>query len=160
MKPVLLATDGSPSATEATREAIDLAQSLGTSLLVVAVEHVAVPSYGSFGYAEVYADMTKVEHEHVQSLLEDTAAKADDAGVDCDVIATTGPIVEEICRIAEERSARLIVIGAHGWGPLRRLLFGSVSLGVLHEAPCPVLVARSVEQVARQRASEKELAAF
>jgi nucleotide-binding universal stress UspA family protein len=35
----------------------------------------------------------------------------------------------------------MIVVGAHGWGAVKRLVFGSVSLGVLHEAPCPVLVA-------------------
>jgi len=38
----------------------------------------------------------------------------------------------------------MIVIGAHGWGAFRRVVFGSVSLGVLHDAPCPVLVARGV----------------
>ena len=39
--------------------------------------------------------------------------------------------------------AAMIVVGAHGWGAFKRLVFGSVSLGVLHEAPCPVLVVRA-----------------
>jgi Universal stress protein family len=34
------------------------------------------------------------------------------------------------------------VIGAHGWGRLKRLFLGSVSSGVLQNAPCPVLVVR------------------
>jgi hypothetical protein len=38
------------------------------------------------------------------------------------------------------------VIGAHGWGAIRRLAFGSVSLAVLTNAPCPVLVARGVAE--------------
>jgi nucleotide-binding universal stress UspA family protein len=37
----------------------------------------------------------------------------------------------------------MIVIGAHGWGSFRRLWHGSVSMTVLHEAHCPVLVVHS-----------------
>jgi nucleotide-binding universal stress UspA family protein len=39
-------------------------------------------------------------------------------------------------------SADVIVLGAHGWGALKRIVFGSVSTAVLHSAPCPVLVVR------------------
>jgi nucleotide-binding universal stress UspA family protein len=46
MKPILLATDGSPSAQEATREALELARMLHAPLVAVAVEHVSVPTYG------------------------------------------------------------------------------------------------------------------
>jgi nucleotide-binding universal stress UspA family protein len=143
MKPILLATDGSPSAADATREAFELAKALETPLLVVAVEHVTTPSYGYFGYAEVYAELRKAEAEHVHKVLDEVAAQAAEAGIDCETVAAEGPPVELICRIARERDAAMIVIGAHGWGALRRLVFGSVSLGVLHEAPCPVLIARS-----------------
>lgn len=143
MTTILLATDGSPSAAEATTEAIDLAHALGARLVVVAVEHVAVPAYGYYGYGEVYSDLLAGEHQHVQRILAETAHEAEDAGVDCDVVAAEGPVVEEICRIATEREAKLIVIGAHGWGAFRRFVFGSVSTGVMHEAPCPVLVVRA-----------------
>jgi len=49
---------------------------------------------------------------------------------------------EAICAAAKKQDAQMIVIGAHGWGPLRRLWHGSVSIAVLHEAHCPVLVVR------------------
>ena len=48
----------------------------------------------------------------------------------------------EICAAAEELDAKLIVMGAHGWGALKRFIFGSVSNGVLHNASCSVLVVR------------------
>jgi hypothetical protein len=32
------------------------------------------------------------------------------------------------------------VVGSHGWGPIRRLVFGSVSRALLDHAACPVLV--------------------
>ena len=45
MKPVLLATDGSPSAEAATQEAIDLAHVFGAPLIVVSVAQVVLPAY-------------------------------------------------------------------------------------------------------------------
>jgi len=143
MTTILLATDGSPSAAEAATEAIELAAALKAHLLAVAVENVGLPSLGYYGYGDVYAELRAGEHEQLQRILAETAHAAEDAGLHCDTISTTGPVVEEICRIARERDAAFIVVGAHGWGTVRRLLFGSVSTGVLHEAPCPVLVVRS-----------------
>lgn len=142
MKPILLATDGSPSAAVATDEAITLAKALGTFVVAVAVEHVSVPAYGYYGYTEVLADLTKAEREHITAVLENVHQLATDAGVECETMKLKGPVVDSICKAAAEANATMIVLGAHGWGPLRRLVFGSVSTGVLHEAPCPVLVAR------------------
>src|SRR5437764_2929481 len=45
MKPIVLATDGSPSAAEATLTAVELAKALGAPLVAVSVEHVVVPGY-------------------------------------------------------------------------------------------------------------------
>ncbi|MEX1094894.1 MAG: universal stress protein [Planctomycetales bacterium] len=46
--------------------------------------------------------------------------------------------------VAEAASwgADLIVVGSHGYGPIRRFFLGSVSLFVAHHAPCSVLIAR------------------
>jgi nucleotide-binding universal stress UspA family protein len=144
MNTILLATDGSPSAAEATREAIELTQALDAQLLVVSVVHVvAVPSYGYYGYGEVHSELLVAEQHHVQRVLEAVAVAANEAGVDCETISETGLAIDEICRVARERDAKMIVIGAHGWGALHRLVFGSVSTGVLHNAPCAVLVVPS-----------------
>jgi nucleotide-binding universal stress UspA family protein len=86
--------------------------------------------------------MTKVENEHVAETLAQTKAAAAEAGVECDAVHATGPVAEAICRLAKQRDAQMIVIGAHGWGTMRRLWHGSISLAVLHEAHCPVLVVR------------------
>ena len=146
MRPILLATDGSPSAREATREALELAEALKAPLAVVAVEHVAAPSYGYYGYAEVYSELRKANAEQVRQVVDDVEAQAAERGIACTSFVREGPVVDEILRVAQDREARLIVIGAHGWGPVRRLVFGSVSLGVLHHAACPVLVAPGLER--------------
>ena len=60
-------------------------------------------------------------------------------GIDPETVVLSGNPVEEICKLASERNARLIVMGSHGWGALRGYLSGSVVAGVLRHAPCPVL---------------------
>lgn len=140
MKPIVLATDGSPSAAEATLQAVELAHALAAPLVVVAVEHVTVPGYGYYGYGEILTELHKIEQDHVEHTLAQATAVASEHGVTCDVVHSTGSVADEICAVAKQRGAQMIVIGAHGWGPIRRMLQGSVSTAVVHDAPCPVLV--------------------
>jgi nucleotide-binding universal stress UspA family protein len=141
MKPILLATDGSPSAEAATEEAIDLARAFGAPLVVVSVAHVVLPAGGGYyGYGEIVADLHLAEIKRVDRVLAETRARAQAAGLVCHTVALEGPTSAEICRTAGDQCPKLLVIGAHGWGRIGRLVHGSVSAGVLHEAPCPVLV--------------------
>ena len=148
MKPIVLATDGSPSAIEATQQAVELARTFKTRLIVVAVEHVVFPSYGYYGYAELVAEMKKIEQAHVDETLAQTHAIATEAGVPCEVLHATGQVANAVCTAARIHDAQMIVIGAHGWGSIGRLWHGSVSMSVVHEAPCPVLVVRGATELA------------
>jgi nucleotide-binding universal stress UspA family protein len=147
-RPILFATDGSPSAEEAQKEAFELAQRLGAPLVVVSVVHATLPAvgYAGYGYSNIVAELTEAEHHRVTALLASVAEAADAEGVHCSTVAVDGFIVEEICRKASEYDAQLIVVGSHGWGAARRFLSGSVSTGLVHSAPCPVLVVRPHEQ--------------
>lgn len=151
-RPILFATDGSPSAAEAQKEALALARQLDAPLLVVSVAHPVVPAvgYAAYGYSNVVAELTDAERKRVKKLLGTIAATACAAGVPCSSVFGDGFVVEEICRIASEHDAQLIVVGSHGWGATRRLLSGSVSTGLVHSAPCPVLVVRGEAHRAAQ----------
>jgi nucleotide-binding universal stress UspA family protein len=153
-RPILFATDGSPSAAEAQREALELAQRLEAPLLVVSVTHPALPAigYSGYGYSNVVAELTEAEHKRVNELLASVAEAAETEGVHCSTVAADGFAVEEICRKASECDAQLIVVGSHGWSAARRLFSGSVSTGLVHSAPCPVLVVR-VQQQAQEHAA-------
>jgi nucleotide-binding universal stress UspA family protein len=140
MKPIVLATDGSPSAAEATLQAVDLARTFGVTLVAVSVEHPNQAGAGYYGYAEVLVELEKAERERVETTLAQTAAIAAEAGIACEPVHARGSVADEICRVAARRNARMIVVGAHGWGPVQRVLHGSVSSAVVHEARCPVLV--------------------
>ena len=154
-RPILFATDGSPSAHEAQEEAVKLARQLDAPLVVVAVEHAALPAvgYSGYGYSNVIAELTQAEHHRVEELLATIAATASAAGVRCKTVAADGFVVEEICQLASERDAQLIVVGSHGWGAARRLFSGSVSTGLVHTAPCPVLVVRAAQHAHEQAAA-------
>ncbi len=141
MAPILLATDGSPSAAEATRVAIDLASELHAELIAACVEEMSVPYYD--GYAFVDSEkMRSAEVERVEGVLESVQAAASARGVRCVTAHLVGPAAEEICAEANGSNVRMIVIGAHGWGVINRLLHGSVSTEVVHHSRCPVLVVR------------------
>jgi nucleotide-binding universal stress UspA family protein len=142
MKPIMLATDGSPSAEDATREAIELASELHVPLTVVAVAHARLPFVGYYGYAytDVITELRKTQREHVERVLGTVRERAAEAGVAGETVALDGMPGEEICKAAQERDVRMIVVGAHGWGRVGRVIHGSVSEYVLHHADAPVLV--------------------
>jgi nucleotide-binding universal stress UspA family protein len=153
-RPILLATDGSPSAGDAQQQAFDLAKLRGAPLLVVSVSHATLPAigYSAYGYSEVMSDLGHAEHERLDALLATTTEAAEKEGIDCTTVEADGAIVDAICWIATEHDAQLIVVGSHGWGAARLLLSGSVSTGLVHSAPCPVLVVRPLAGI-RERAA-------
>lgn len=148
-RPIVFATDGSPSAQDAQTKALELARRLDAPLVVISVFHPALPTvgYGAYGYSTVVSELTEAEHQRVTELLGKIAATACAAEVRCSTVAADGLAVEAICRVAAERHAQLIVVGSHGWGAARRLFSGSVSTGLVHSAPCPVLVVRGDKHV-------------
>lgn len=163
--PILFATDGSPSAAEAQRDAFELAKLLDAPLLVVSIAHTVLPTvgYSTYGYSDVVAQLTEAEGRRIEKLLGEVAEAAAGAGVRCVTKSVDGVAVEEICRIAAERDARLIVVGSHGWGAAKRLLSGSISTGLVHQAPCPVLVVRpaaNVEGEPRRRRARRRSRGF
>ena len=154
-RPILFATDGSPSAEEAQKEAFELARRLDAPLLVLSVAHAALPAvgYAAYGYSNVVAELTEAEHKRVAKLLASVSEAAEAQGIHCSTVAADGLAVEEICRKASDYDAQLIVVGSHGWGAARRLLSGSVSTGLVHSAPCPVLVVRGLQHAFEQSAA-------
>jgi len=75
--------------------------------------------------------------EHATTALKDWLDQEVDAIEIC-----IGDPGAEICRVAAERGANLIVMPSHGRTGVKRLLVGSVAERVVRLAPCPVLVLR------------------
>jgi nucleotide-binding universal stress UspA family protein len=160
MQSIMLATDGSPSAEDATREAIELARELDLSLTIVSVAHYTLQAFRyAYGHGELVSELRKIEQEHVDQVLATVRERADAAGVTSETVPLVGLPGHEICSAARERDIRLIVIGAHGWGRLGRMIHGSVSEWVLRNADVPVLVVSGDAPLQADAATEKVEAA-
>jgi nucleotide-binding universal stress UspA family protein len=142
---ILFATDGSPSAQNALTEAVELAKATGWLLHVVTVWKTPRPS--AYGYAAIpyIPEIAEEEKEHAGKIAQAAATSAEQAGLRATYEIREGRAATEICAVAAERDARLIVMGAHGWGAVRRVLSGSVSTAVVHSACRPVLIVRMAD---------------
>ena len=105
--------------------------------------HIAAPDPDFVGYGtgpdvvrEQVAKGLREEHAKVQELGERLRGE----GLEVTALAIQGPTVDTIIAEANKLQADLIILGSHGHGALFRTLMGSVSEGVLHRAPCPVLI--------------------
>ena len=54
----------------------------------------------------------------------------------------TGIAYEEICAVARDLKADLIVVATHGYTGYKRMFLGSTAERVVQHSPCPVLVVR------------------
>ncbi|HEY0426921.1 MAG TPA: universal stress protein [Pyrinomonadaceae bacterium] len=62
--------------------------------------------------------------------------------IDLEMQASTGAPDQTLIETAKEWKADLIVIGSHGRGFWGRMLLGSITDSLVHDAPCSVLVVK------------------
>jgi nucleotide-binding universal stress UspA family protein len=142
---IVVGTDGSQTAGEAVREAIELAKSVGASIeLVSAYEPVSNQRLREES-RQVPDDLQWMVNprEDVEATLRDAAEKVEEAGVSVNTYAREGDPADAILDVAEERGADLIVVGNKGMTGAKRFLLGSVPNKVSHHAPCSVLIIRT-----------------
>ncbi len=144
-KSIVVGTDGSDTATQAVRQAVDLAGAVGAKLELVSA------------YAPVSGQRLREERretpedlqwainprEDVDQTLEAAASVAREAGVQVDLYPRQGDPADAILDVAEEQEADLIIVGNKGMTGAKRFLLGSVPNKVSHHAPCSVLIIRT-----------------
>lgn len=124
--------DGGPESQAALEEAAKLARKFGASMRVVGVE-TPVPASGAA--AAALAGQTGIDF---QSRLHDVVGDLD-PDLRALPILERGDPVEKLLDAAAT-GLDLLVLGSRGFGPVMRLLIGSVSSRVIRGAPCPVMV--------------------
>jgi len=143
---IVVGTDGSDTATQAVRQAIELARSVGGRIeLVSAYEPVSDARLREESIV-VPKDLHWMinPREDVLATLEEAAGEIRAAGVEVEVFARQGDPADAILDVAEERGSDLIVVGNKGMTGAKRFLLGSVPNKVSHHAPCSVLIIRTV----------------
>lgn len=142
---MVVGTDGSDTASEAVRQAAELAGRIGAKVhLVSAYEPVPEARLrdereGAPGDMEWMIN----PREDVSSTLEGAAQAIRDGGIEVEVHAREGDPADAILDVAEEQGADLIVVGNKGMTGAKRFLLGSVPNKVSHHAPCSVLIIRT-----------------
>jgi len=143
---IVVATDGSRAANAALDQAIALARETDDVVAVITVWRALQGDYGlAYPSAALLNELLDAERSHAEQALEQARKRVEAAGVAVETRLATGDPAERICAFAEQRGARLIAMGTHGYGPVVSFLVGSVSGAVIKRARLPVLVVRDPE---------------
>jgi nucleotide-binding universal stress UspA family protein len=142
---IVVGTDGSETASEAVRQASDLAKAVGAQIhLVSAFEPVGSQRLRE-ERVEAPDDLQWMvnEREDVDATLRAAGEKMEEAGIEVETYARQGDPADAILDVAEEQNADLIIVGNKGMTGAKRFLLGSVPNKVSHHAPCSVMIIRT-----------------
>lgn len=138
--PIVVAVDGSPHSDAAVEWAAHESRLRGASVtLVHAVA--SMPDTMADRAARSTADGWPAnDPETVVAASKATfrAAYGQPVGVSLETAVVESPVVAAL--VEASTRAQLVVVGSHGHRVLGRLLLGSVSTGLIHQAHCPVAV--------------------
>jgi nucleotide-binding universal stress UspA family protein len=142
---IVVGTDGSDTATQAVRQAVDLANAVGAKLELVSAYEPVPEQRLAEERRDAPEDLQWAigPREDVDATLERAAKIARDVGVAVEMFPRQGDPADAILDVAEERDADLIVVGNKGMTGAKRFLLGSVPNKVSHHAPCSVLIIRT-----------------
>ena len=137
MKNILIATDFSPAARDATQYGIRLAAAFDARVtLVTAFEEIPIPVEEAMNII-TYDDMRTLAQRQLEEEKRQLGA---DTTIPIDTLLKKGPVVRTILAAAEETHADLIVVGMTGTEKEIRRSFGSAATTLARKTPVPLLV--------------------
>jgi nucleotide-binding universal stress UspA family protein len=142
---ILFATDGSPFSQAAASEIIQRSYPRGTEVKIISVFHPwpFIPEPTLMLTAAHYESLEQGRNRATE-IVENTAKKISESAPQ--LVVTTAVLEglpkQVIIEEAERWGADWIILGSHGYGPVRRFLLGSVSQSVVLNAPCSVEIVR------------------
>ena len=130
-----VACDGSAESRNAQDAAVALAQEIGASVRLISVVNVEADAFGwGYGVIDLEDDMREI---YAERLREAAARVPKEIEVETELLSR-GPVSDLIEKAAER--VDLLFLGSRGYGPVRRVLLGSVSASLVKHCPCPVIV--------------------
>lgn len=130
---IAVAYDDTPESKVALKRAEEIAFDCRATIVVYTVSAPPAVVPGATGYTPaIPPEAGAIVTRTVKSVDERIAASGR---------ALNGVPGAAIVAACEEVGADLLVAGSRGYGPVMRVLLGSVSTQLAHKAPCPVLVA-------------------
>ena len=130
---ILCGVDGSNQAMQAARQATRLA--VGPVLFVACVDVTTARRAGGALAGQML--------EHVHAEAAEALRQAKSIAPDSMIRNVSGQPATILLRLAQSEGTTLLAIGSSWESRAAGAVFGSVATAVLHEAPCPVLIARA-----------------
>jgi nucleotide-binding universal stress UspA family protein len=142
---IMVAFDGSNDSLRALNIGCSLAEKYGASLIIAHVYTIPVPVYASGATMPLpeMGEAADVAKQDGLVVLSDGLELAKSWHVNArgellEARSTLSALIE----FSTNEKADLIVVGTRGMSGFKRLIMGSVSSGLVHDAECPVLVVR------------------
>jgi nucleotide-binding universal stress UspA family protein len=142
---IVVGTDGSDTAKEAVKTAVELAK-LSDAKLEIVSAYEPVPQSRLREEGEgISGDVSHAvgPREDVQFVLDQAAGIAKQEKVDVVTHPREGDPADAILDVAEENNADLVLVGNKGMTGARRFLLGSVPNKISHHAPCDVWIVKT-----------------
>lgn len=140
LQSILVPVDGSPPSLAALEHAIALAEDLGATIDVLHVDEREEPG-GSTG-ALLPSTRSEIDRAMEDAMEDAVNAARDLLGERLSTRSEAGDPLRTIVKVANDGHYDLIVIGTYGRVGRLHALLGSVTEGVVRNAPCPVLTVR------------------
>jgi nucleotide-binding universal stress UspA family protein len=142
---ILFLTDFSENATNAFYYTLNFARKVNASIIVLHTYHLPIVGLPIVG-AEVPLDnierqiifSERSEKEQIEDILRQAKLIAPE--VKCSYMLKEGSLIDYTSEIIKKEKIDIIFMGTKGAGPLKSLLFGTVTGKVIETAACPVFV--------------------
>jgi nucleotide-binding universal stress UspA family protein len=145
MKKILVALDGSARETAVLAAGVKMASALGASLLLLRV--IGIQTDLPLDLVRVSpAEFELVLQKRAKDAITELATKSIPEGVEWIAQVVTGAPWDAIGWVAKAEDVDLVVIGAHGYGRLDRVM-GTTASRVVNHADRSVLVVRSEDRL-------------
>jgi nucleotide-binding universal stress UspA family protein len=132
---VIVGYDGSECAKGALSQTVEQARAFGAGLVI------------AFAYEPPAAGAEMADHRHAleergKALTEEALSLVAGSGVDATAAVVDARPADGLLALADQRQARMIVVGTHGEPPIMGVVLGSTAYKLLHRSPVPLLVVR------------------
>src|SRR5436305_282453 len=149
MKRILVGVDGSKESRDAAAYAADLAQALGSQLLVASIADLPV-ALAAPELVQRAAEWQEEASKQSAAITKEIARFVARSGLTVETLVEAGPPAETLAELARAGDVDLVVVGHRGRNAISRVLMGSVADRLVQICSKPVLVVRQGGSVSTQ----------
>lgn len=139
MKTILVPTDFSAAARNASLYALQLAQATQSRILLFHVYHIPVPPTDELIMANI-KNADEYQEENASRIREEISFLKEHSEVLVEGKAVEGLAVDEISELEKREKPYLIIMGMQAAGAMSEFLFGSVTTDLIRKTETPVII--------------------